>query len=189
MSAVVYSMQRHRDVTGISGAGPVGTVVEFDDGTTVLHWDTATPSTTVYTDLRHITELHGHSGATTLELYENVRLLAAYALVMPYLLAESQVPQSVAPHPDHPDRLLIVLHSERDWRFWVALLDGSTYAATHAEAAGQIVTTWVTPDGNVWLQFSTLATFMGQLEGERYDTPIGPQPSKYPDNSPYDDRD
>lgn len=157
MTAAMYSLMRHRDVTGISGEGHVATIVEFDDGHTVLHWDTATPSTTVYTDIRHITALHGHEGASTLEPLDNSRLLAGYQRVTPYLLtAEPRKPLMVAPHPDHPDRLRLVFDSTGSaWAFWVALLDGSTHAAVHEEVNGEIEHRWVSPDDNLWLVYYT----------------------------------
>jgi len=172
MTAALFTLQRHRDVTGISGEGPVATVVEFDDGHTVLHWDTATPSTTVYTDIRHITALHGHEGASTLELNDPYRLLAAYQRVMPYLLSiEPRKPLLVASHPDHPDRLRLVFDvTGVAWAFFIALLDGSTKAASHAEVNGEIEHTWVTPDGNLWLTYFTPGTFTELLEGETYNT-------------------
>jgi len=170
LTAALYTLQRHHDVTGVSGEGAVATVVEFDDGHVVLHWDTATPSTTVYTDIRHIEALHGHKGASTLELLEVDRLLAAYARVVPWMLSARYAdrPVKCEPHPDHADRLLLTFKTEKAYRFWVALLDGSTHAATHQEVKGEIRATWVSPDGNLWLQYSTPGTFMDLLEGETY---------------------
>lgn len=181
MSAAVYSMQRHHDVTGISGEGPVGTVVEFDNGDTVLHWDTATPSTTVYNDIRHITELHGHSGATTLVLLEPQRLVKAYAQVMFWLLgsAVDDRPMSVGPHPDWPDRLLVRFRDDRSWRLWIALMDGSTHASTHTQDGDEWVHSWTSHDGNVWLQHRTAD----------FDIESVLPGNEYPDNNPYDDRD
>lgn len=155
MTAAMYSLMRHHDITGISGEGHVATVVEFDDGHTVLHWDTATPSTTVYTDIRHITALHGHEGASTLEPLDNARLLSAYQRVTHYLLSARyhDRPITCAPHPDHPDRLRCTFKDSGVWRFWIALLDGSSDAATHAEVNGEIEHTWVSADGNLWLQW------------------------------------
>lgn len=157
MTAAMYSLMRHHDVTGISGEGHVGTVVEFDDGHTVLHWDTATPSTTVYTDIRHITALHGHEGASTLEPLDSARLLAAYQRVVPWMLSARyhDRPLTCAPHPDHPDRLRCVFRDERPWRFWISLLDGSSHAAVHEEVNGETEHRWISADGNVWLIYYT----------------------------------
>lgn len=171
MTAVLYTLQRHHDVTGISGAGAVGTVIEFDNGDTVLHWDTDTPSTVVYRDVRHIEALHGHSGATTLELLEPHRLVKAYQQLCFWLTREmtpERLPLSVGPHPVWPDRLLVMLRPT-SLSFWVALLDGSTAACTHEEVRGELVTTWVSPDGGLWLQCAEDGTFEDLLAGERYD--------------------
>jgi hypothetical protein len=184
VTAVVYSLNRHRDVSGVSGEGDEkATVVEFASGLSVLHWNSDTPSIQVHTDVRHILDLHGHGGASTLELYEGHRLLTAYQQTTVWLLSARfhDRPISVKPHPDHLDRLLLTFKDERPWRMWIALLDGSTYAATHEEVKGQIRTTWVSPDGNLWLEYSTPGTFMDLLEGQTYD--------EYPDHDCHDPRD
>lgn len=173
MTAALYTLQRHRDVTGISGEGAVATIVEFDDGHTVLHWDTATPSTTVYTDIRHITALHGHEGASTLEPLGPDRLLAAYQRVMPFLLSvEPRKPLLAAPHPDHPDRLRLVFDTTGiAWAFWVALLDGSTHAAVHEEINGETEHRWVSADGNVWCVYYSPTTQTPGPSWESHDDP------------------
>lgn len=170
----LYKLHRHHDVSGISGEGAVATICEFSSGLVAMHWDSPTPSVAVYTDIRHIEALHGHKGASTLERYEGDRLLAAYARVMPWAIAsvDPQRPAAALPHPLHPDRLLLTFKTEAAWRFWVALLEGSTYAATHEQVAGQLVTTWVTPDGNVWLQWSRRGTYEDLLDGETYEDPL-----------------
>lgn len=160
MTATLYTLQRHSDVSGVSGEGPVATVCEFSSGLTAIHWDSATPSVAVHTDIRHIAKLHGHEGASVLEIYEPDRLLKAYARVIPWLLSARYAdrPVTCAPHPDHPDRLLLGFKTEKAWRMWVALLDGSTYAATHEEVNGEIRTTWISRDGGLWLQYRTPGT-------------------------------
>jgi hypothetical protein len=141
-----------------------------------MHWESDTPSIAVYTDIRHIEKLHGHKGASTLEVLEPHRLLKAYQRTTMWLLSARyhDRPIAVAPHPDYPDRLLLTFKEERSWRMWVALFDGNTYAATHEEVREQIVTTWVSQDGNLWLQFSTPGTLMDLLEGQTYDAPVAP---------------
>ena len=43
--------------------------------------------------------------------------------------------------------------NEDAWRFWIALLDGSTDAAIHEEVAGEMQHRFATPDGLVWLTY------------------------------------
>lgn len=172
MTATLYSLNRDRDISGVSGEGDdIATVCEFPSGLIALHWNSATPSVTVYTDIRHVTALHGHGGASTLEHIDGSRLLAAYQRVVPYVIAEHRVPLSVGPHPDHPDRLRVVLHGERDWRFWIALLDGSTDDATHEEINGEMHHTWISPEGNLWLQYFTRPFPNPILTWENHDDP------------------
>jgi hypothetical protein len=172
MTSTLYTLHRHRDVSGISGEGAVATICEFSSGLVAMHWDSPTPSVAVYTDIRHIEALHGHSGASVLEIQEPARLLKAYAQVCFYLtrqMTPDRLPRSVGPHPEWPDRLLVELHDERAFVFWVALLDGSTYAATHESVRGQIVTTWVNPEGDLWLRYAVDGTFEDLLSGQTYD--------------------
>ncbi len=152
MTAIVSTLQRHRDPSDVSGTGPVATVCEFDSGLTVLHWDTATPSVTVYTDVRHVLNLHGHQGASELVTSET-KLEQAYRIVMPYLLAGGNNPFQCGPHPDHPDRLRLVFHNETDWRRWIALFDGSTFAASHVHTGSEVQHSWIATDGLVWLVY------------------------------------
>lgn len=154
MTAALFTLLRRRDPSGISGTGPVGTVVEFDSGLTVLHWDTATPSIAVHTDSRHIEQLHGHEGATVLVPLET-RLERAYRRVIPFLLGRrcDDRPITVKPHPDHPDRLRMTFNTGRQWAFWIALLDGSEAASTHTEVNGEMRHCWIDPDGDIWLEY------------------------------------
>jgi hypothetical protein len=157
VSALTYAFNRHHDVSGVSGTGPVATVVEFDNGDAVLHWDTDTPSTTVFSDIRHIEALHGHGGASTLELLETDRLLKAYQQVVPWMLGARYLdrPLTCAPHPDHPDRLRLVFREQRVWAFWISLLDGALAASVQEEVNGEIEHRWTSPDGNLWLVYYT----------------------------------
>lgn len=153
MSATIYALNRLHDVSGVSGEGDdKATVCEFESGLVAMHWNSDTPTVEVLTDIRHVTKLHAHGGASVLSILEN-RLVRAYQRVVPHILYEHYVPKAVTPHPDHPDRLRVVLNGERDWRFWVALFDGSTDAATHTEVAGEIQHQWIDPAGDLWLQF------------------------------------
>lgn len=148
-----FILQRHEDPSGISGTGEVAWGAEFPDGAVAVRWPGIHPSTATWGDIRDVEAIHGHGGKTTVSYESSGRLLAAYQLVMRYALMSKQEwqPLQAAPHPDHPDRLRLVFKDERTWRWWIALLDGSTDAASHEEVAGEMRHTWVTPDGNVWL--------------------------------------
>ena len=161
-----FVLQRYSDPSGVSGLGVVAHGAEFDDGSVALHWPGEHPSTAVWGDLRDVEATHGHEGATVVQYTDNDRLLKAYQRVVPWMLTARHQDQ---PHPLHPDRLRLVMPDERVWAFWVALLDGSTHAATHEEVNGEIRTTWISPEGDLWLQWSTPGTFTELLEGERYE--------------------
>lgn len=152
MTATVSTLMRHRDVSGVSGEGPIGTVVEFESGLTAFHWDTDTPSVTVYTDVRHVLQLHGHQGASTLELNDTEALLHWYERLCKFLTSEQRRPITCGPHPDYPGRIKLSFnHDETTWAFWVALLEGSTHASVYEEVNGELEHRWTTPDGLVWL--------------------------------------
>lgn len=182
--AVVYRLNRHRDVSGVSGEGyEKATVVEFSSGLTVLHWNSDKPSIQVHTDIRHITDHHGHGGASELVLYENERLLKAYQRVCFFLshqMVPERLPLSVAPHPEWPDRLLVKVRPSA-FGMWVVLMDGSVSACSHEQVKGEIVTTWISPDEGLWVQSSERGTYEDLLAGETYDD--------YPDNDAHDPRD
>lgn len=61
----LFLLQRHVDVTGVSGVGPVAEGVEWSDGTVSLRWKGDTPSTTFWqAGIPAIEAVHGHGGAT-----------------------------------------------------------------------------------------------------------------------------
>lgn len=173
MTAVTFVLNRHRDVSGVSGIGVVCEGVEFSDGAVAVRWLGDHPSTTAWKDIRDMEAIHGHSGLTEVQYPEPVRLLAAYKRVIPWLLSARYAdrPVTCAPHPDHPDRLRLSFKDERVWAFWIALLDGSTHAAVHEETAGEIEHRWVSPDGGLWLIFHTPTGPPTGSAWERHDDP------------------
>lgn len=169
MSATIYALNRHHDVSGVSGEGDdKATVVEFESGLVAMHWNSDTPTVEVLTDLRHVTKLHAHGGASVLSILEN-RLVRAYQRVMPWMLSARyhDRPLQCSPHPDHTDRLRLIFLDERVWRWWVALFDGSTDTATHTEVAGEIQHQWIDPGGDLWLVHYTPTATSNDPEEDR----------------------
>lgn len=167
MTAVTFVLYRYEDVSKVSGTGVVCEGVEFSDGAVAVRWLGDHPSTAAWNDIRDMEAVHGHSGKTVVQYCDDSRLLSAYKRVTPFLVSEGArvMPVVVGPHPDQPGRLRLVFHDERSWAFWTALLDGSTYAASHVEVNGEMQHTWVSPDGDLWLQyFSPLADDNDPLE-------------------------
>lgn len=70
IGARLFRLRRKRDVSGVSGVGVVADGVEFDDGTTVLHWRGERSSTTVWSCLDDAIAVHGHEGSTVVEWAE-----------------------------------------------------------------------------------------------------------------------
>lgn len=160
MSIMTGVLRRHVDKSGVSGTGDVAELAEFSDGAVAVRWHGDHPSTAAWNDIRDVEIVHGHQGATEILFDDNARLVRAYQWIVPFLVTHGAVvvPVTVAPHPDHPDRLRLTFSGRRPWAFWVALLEGSPHAATHAEVNGEIAHTWISPDGDLWLQyFSPLA--------------------------------
>lgn len=69
----VFILFRDKDVTGISGTGPVADGVVFPDGATVVRWRDlggpaaergVRPTTVVFETVAAVEALHGHGGAT-----------------------------------------------------------------------------------------------------------------------------
>jgi hypothetical protein len=61
-----FTLVREQDVSGVSGIGIVAEGVMFSDGTCVLRWLSANPSTNVYTGIAAIKTIHLHHGLTSL---------------------------------------------------------------------------------------------------------------------------
>lgn len=157
MSIATAVVRRHHDISGVSGTGDVAELAEFSDGAVAVRWPGDHPSTACWNDIRDVEFIHGHQGATEIVFTEEARLLAAYKQVTHFLLRARYFdrPITCAPHPDHPDRLRCTFRDERSWRFWIALLDGSSDAATHEEVDGETEHRWVSADDNVWLVYYT----------------------------------
>lgn len=76
-----FNLVRTEDVTGISGTGTVGEGVEFSDGTVALRWlDSGVseanrergvrPTTVLHESVGSVLALHGHNGATVIEMVD-----------------------------------------------------------------------------------------------------------------------
>lgn len=68
-----FVLYRDEDVNDYSGEGVVAHVVEFPDGTAVMHWcvDGKPKTTTVFESLADVVEIHGHEGRTWLSGYDS----------------------------------------------------------------------------------------------------------------------
>lgn len=55
---------RHKDVSGISGAGVVAVGVVFPNGQVVFQWTSYRSSIEIYASIDNLIEIHGHSGNT-----------------------------------------------------------------------------------------------------------------------------
>lgn len=55
-----------KDETGKSGIGIVAEGLVFTDGTAVLRWMSATPSTLIFASQEQMEKIHGHDGKTTI---------------------------------------------------------------------------------------------------------------------------
>lgn len=155
MSIMTGLLRRHVDISNVSGTGDVAELAEFSDGAVAVRWHGDHPSTACWNDIRDVEFIHGHKGATEIVFNDAERLVRAYQRVMPWLLSsrDRDVPITCAPHPDHSDRLRLTFKEEWAWRKWVALLDGSSFAASHEEVNGEMHHTWISPDGDLWFQF------------------------------------
>lgn len=61
----VFVLQRHIDVSGVSGIGAIAEGVEWSDGTVSLRWRGDIPSTTFWqAGIPAVKAVHGHGGAT-----------------------------------------------------------------------------------------------------------------------------
>lgn len=66
MTGSTFTLHRSVDPSSVSGTGVIAEGVEFTDGTVALRWLSATPTTTVFNDVRDVLHIHGHNGLTEL---------------------------------------------------------------------------------------------------------------------------
>lgn len=59
-----FELVRYRDLSGVSGTGPVAEGVEYSDGSVALRWKGDHPATAVWPSLDDVLAVHGHEGAT-----------------------------------------------------------------------------------------------------------------------------
>lgn len=64
-----FVLERHTDVSGVSGVGIVAEGIVFSDGVVALRWLGGNPTSVVFHDngIESVKAIHGHSGATTIE--------------------------------------------------------------------------------------------------------------------------
>jgi hypothetical protein len=65
-----FHLRRVIDETGISGTGLVTDGIEFDDGSVIMKWNTATTSLALYKSIEDVVTIHGHEGKTVVEYTE-----------------------------------------------------------------------------------------------------------------------
>jgi hypothetical protein len=70
VSGLRFVLDRHVDVTHVSGTGVVAEGFEASDGTVFLRWLSDTPSSVIYDDIRHVERVHGHHGATQIRFLD-----------------------------------------------------------------------------------------------------------------------
>lgn len=166
-------LQRLEDPSGVSGVGAVAEIFEATDGAVAIRWKGAHPSWGLWPDMRDLEAIHGHDGKSLVQYLEPDRLTKAYQQVCFWLtkrMNPDRLPLTLGPHPDWPDRLLMRVEPTA-LNFWIALFDGSPSACTHEEVRGEIVTTWISADGNLWLQSKNTGTWEDLLAGETYEDP------------------
>lgn len=64
MTARLFELYRHADVSGVSGTGVVAEGVEFADGGIALRWKGEHPATSVWPSMASLLAVHGHEGQT-----------------------------------------------------------------------------------------------------------------------------
>jgi hypothetical protein len=59
-----FHLERHEDLTGISGTGIVAEGVEFSNGWCAMTWLNSWSSVAFYPSMNVLAAIHGHNGAT-----------------------------------------------------------------------------------------------------------------------------
>lgn len=63
----IFRLRRLADYSGVSGIGQIAEGVVFSDGTVVLRWRSAHPTTTIFDCLDDVIRIHGHGGASRVQ--------------------------------------------------------------------------------------------------------------------------
>jgi len=68
---ILFHLQRHADISGVSGTGRVADGVIWSDGTVAIRWLGDRPSTVVWDHIGHAKAVHGHGGSTEIVLADD----------------------------------------------------------------------------------------------------------------------
>lgn len=70
----VFVLDRHVDVSGVSGTGVVAEGVVWSDGAVALRWTGENATTTTFeTGIDGVEAIHGHAGATEVRFLNDIR--------------------------------------------------------------------------------------------------------------------
>lgn len=61
-----FQLQRHLDISGVSGVGVVAHGIQWADGAVTIRWLGPSPSTVIWESVDAAMRVHGHGGATEL---------------------------------------------------------------------------------------------------------------------------
>lgn len=78
-----FALIRLADVSGVSGTGHIADGCRFSDGSVVLRWRNACPSTSVWPDLASMITVHGHGGSTVVEWLDPANNAYAVPMMVP----------------------------------------------------------------------------------------------------------
>ena len=59
-----FYLDRHKDISGISGTGTVADGVLWPDGAVTVRWRGNKPSTVNWNNMQDVEDIHGHAGST-----------------------------------------------------------------------------------------------------------------------------
>jgi len=145
MTARLFLLVRHTDVSGVSGTGVVAEGIEYEDGGIALRWKGEWPATAVWPNMESLLKIHGHDGKTTVRYLDTAAgsaglLLAGAARGIPFISMEIRDQSQV--HASTADA----------WRLWVEHLGGSVDAAHRSELDSTYFPwrwDWISPDGAI----------------------------------------
>jgi len=59
-----FILERHHDVSGVSGTGTIAEGISFSNGRISLQWLVEPCSLTIFNSVNELLEVHGHNGST-----------------------------------------------------------------------------------------------------------------------------